>query len=100
MRINADDLIKKAMQFKDQDYVWGGGHGSNMKKPGGVDCSGLISQALQDCGMKVSGTAAQLQDKGKKVSMKDLKKGDLVFIGNPATHVGLYMGKGKVLHAS
>ena len=100
MRIGADDFIAKAMAFKGQDYVWGGGHGGNMQGPGGVDCSGLVSQALQDAGLNVSGTAADLQDMGQKVGMDDLQKGDLVFIGDPATHVGIYLGDGKVLHAS
>ena len=100
MSFNVSNLIDKAKAFMGQKYVWGGGHGANMKRPGGVDCSGLVSQALQDAGLKVSGTAADLQKKGKKVSMKELKKGDLVFIGKPATHVGIYMGNGKVIHAS
>jgi cell wall-associated NlpC family hydrolase len=100
MKINVHDFIEKAKHFMGQRYVWGGGHGGTMKHAGGVDCSGLISQALQQAGIHVSGTAAELQKKGKPVSMKNLQKGDLVFIGKPATHVGIYMGNGKVLHAS
>jgi cell wall-associated NlpC family hydrolase len=100
MKISIKSFIDKALAFKGQKYVWGGGHGASMKKAGGVDCSGLISQALQHAGVHVSGTAAELQRKGQRVDMKHLRKGDLVFIGKPASHVGIYMGDGKVLHAS
>jgi hypothetical protein len=96
----ADKFLEQAMRFKGQPYLWGGGHGGPMSGPGPVDCSGLITQAAQLAGMpSLAGTAAVLQDKGKPISMSDLKPGDLVFNGNPAHHVGIYIGNGLVLHA-
>jgi cell wall-associated NlpC family hydrolase len=95
----ADEFLRKAMAFKGQPYLWGGGHGGTFNKPGPVDCSGLVQQAARMSGINLDGTAAVQQTKGKAVSMNDLKPGDLVFRGNPASHVGIYVGDGKVLHA-
>ena len=94
-----DNFINGAQRFKGQWYKWGGGHGGEMKKPGGVDCSGLVMQAGYKADLNLVGTASSQQDKGRAVSMKHLKPGDLVFSGNPAYHVGIYVGHGKVLHA-
>ena len=95
----ADEFLKNAMRFKGQPYQWGGGHGGTYSKPGPVDCSGLVQQAARMSGINLDGTAAMQQRMGKSVSMNDLKPGDLVFRGNPASHVGIYVGDGKVLHA-
>ncbi|MDB5100716.1 MAG: hypothetical protein JWM80_5137 [Cyanobacteria bacterium RYN_339] len=96
----ADKFLQEAMRFKGQPYLWGGGHGGNFSGPGPVDCSGLVTQAAQLAGIpNLGGTAATLQDKGKPISMSDLKPGDLVFNGNPAHHVGIYIGNGLVLQA-
>jgi hypothetical protein len=64
-----------------------------------VDCSGLVQQAARLAGLNLDGTAATQQRKGRPVSMSQLQPGDLVFHGNPATHVGIYIGNGKVIHA-
>jgi len=50
-------------------------------------------------GRNLDGTADMQQRRGKAVSMRELRPGDLVFVGRPATHVGIYIGQGKVLHA-
>ena len=95
----ADRFLEQAMRFRGQPYLWGGGHGGTFNGPGPVDCSGLVQQAARMAGINLDGTAAVQQDKGRPVSMNDLKPGDLVFKGNPATHVGIYIGNGQVLHA-
>ncbi len=95
----AEQFIEKALTFKGQWYRYGGGHGPTMRRPGPVDCSGLVQQAARLMGRNLDGTADMQQRKGKAVSMRDLRPGDLVFVGRPATHVGIYVGDGKVLHA-
>jgi predicted chitinase len=95
----ADRFIAEAMKFKGQPYVWGGGHSGNMSGAGPVDCSGLVTQAAQLAGLNLSGTADAQQRMGKAVPMTDLKPGDLVFVGTPAHHVGIYVGNGLVLAA-
>jgi nucleoid-associated protein YgaU len=51
-------------------------------------------------GFNLDGNAASQQKKGISVPMWDLKPGDLVFHGKPATHVGIYVGDDYVLAAS
>ncbi|MFN3430070.1 MAG: LysM peptidoglycan-binding domain-containing protein, partial [Candidatus Sericytochromatia bacterium] len=50
-------------------------------------------------GIKLDGTAAMQQTQGTKVAMTELKPGDLVFKGTPATHVGIYAGNNQVIAA-
>ena len=50
-------------------------------------------------GLNLDGTAATQQDKGRQVSMNQLKPGDLLFHGNPASHVGIYLGNYQFVHA-
>lgn len=97
----ADRFLEQAMRFRGQPYLWGGGHGGTMSAPGRVDCSGLVQQAARMSGINLDGTAAMQQDKGTAVQPfpGGLKPGDLVFKGNPAYHVGIYIGNGQVLHA-
>jgi LysM repeat protein len=95
-----DRFIAAAMKFEGQPYKYGGGHTSDtFSKPGPVDCSGLVTQAARMAGLNFDGTAATQQDKGRSVSMNDLQPGDLLFHGNPASHVGIYIGNGKAIHA-
>lgn len=45
---------------------------------------------------------ASLQQKWsgmKDIKRDDLQPGDLIFFGNPATHVAMYVGNGKIMHA-
>ncbi|MDB5101931.1 MAG: hypothetical protein JWM80_6352, partial [Cyanobacteria bacterium RYN_339] len=95
----ADEFIRQAMRFLGQPYVYGAGHGGTVRGPSPVDCSGLVQQAARLAGLNLDGTAASQQRHGTSVSMNALKPGDLVFHGNPASHVGIYIGNGKVLHA-
>lgn len=94
----ADRYIQAAMQFVDQPYRWGGGH-VDKTGVGPVDCSGLVLQAARMVGRNFDGTAADQQDMGKAVGMDELQPGDLLFKGDPASHVGIYLGDGKFLHA-
>lgn len=96
----AGAFLDKALTFQGQPYRWGGGHvGSTFSKPGPVDCSGLVQQAARMIGENLDGTAAMQQRMGRPVSMSDLKPGDLLFKNTPATHVGIYVGDGKFIHA-
>lgn len=67
--------------------------------PNGWDCSGLTMKAWQAAGVKLPHSAAQQYRIGKKISKSDLRSGDLVFFYRGISHVGLYAGNGKVIHA-
>lgn len=69
-----------------------------------TDCSGYTLQVLKHEGIKLPRTAAEQSHKGRKVTKDNLKPGDLVFFhtsrGSRISHVGIYMGNGKFIHAS
>lgn len=76
-------------------YVYGGTSTS------GFDCSGFTQYCARQNGITIQRTAtAQLQN-GTKVSRDELQPGDLVFFGygSTASHVGIYIGDGKFVHA-
>ncbi|MSX65310.1 MAG: peptidoglycan endopeptidase [Actinobacteria bacterium] len=63
------------------------------------DCSGLTMRAFQAAGVSLPHSSAAQSRMGKKVSLKALKPGDLLFFGRPVSHVGIYLGGGKMVHA-
>lgn len=68
--------------------------------PSSWDCSGLTMKAWKHAGKKIPRTSGAQSRYGKKVKKSQLKKGDLVFFYRGKSHVGIYAGKGKVIHAS
>ena len=63
------------------------------------DCSGLTMRAYQSAGVSLPHSSAAQSRMGKKVSFSSLKPGDLLFYGRPVSHVGIYLGGGKMVHA-
>ncbi len=62
------------------------------------DCSGLVVKSYAKIGVRLPHFTGSLLHKGKRVSRKNLKRGDLVF---PSSHhVGIYIGNGKMIVAS
>jgi cell wall-associated NlpC family hydrolase len=67
--------------------------------PSSYDCSGLTMAAWAAAGVSLPHNAAMQQSMLPYVSREDLQPGDLVFFGNPAGHVGIYIGGGRFIHA-
>ena len=63
------------------------------------DCSGLTMRAYQAAGVSLPHSSSAQSRLGKKVSLKALKPGDLLFFGRPISHVGIYLGGGRMVHA-
>jgi cell wall-associated NlpC family hydrolase len=63
------------------------------------DCSGLTMRAYKAAGVSLPHSSAAQSRLGKKVSLNALKPGDLLFYGRPVSHVGIYLGGGKMVHA-
>ena len=94
-----------AKQFVGNPYVYGG-----TSLTDGADCSGFTQSVMKNFGIKIPRTAEQ-QAKGtdgtstkyataKVISVKGIQPGDLVFYYSPISHVGIYIGDGKIVHAS
>jgi len=69
----------------------------------GIDCSAFVQITYRDVfAKKVPRTTRQLAKVGKNISPKSLKFGDLVFFktSRKVRHVGIYIGRGKFIHAS
>ena len=97
---NKENILKNAKKHLGEPYVWGG------TKPNGFDCSGYMQYIYRKEGVSIPRTAYAQSKVGKKVSRFNLKKGDLLFFltdksrGIPVTHVGMYIGDGKFIHAA
>jgi cell wall-associated NlpC family hydrolase len=63
------------------------------------DCSGLTMRAFQRAGVSLPHSSRAQSRMGKGVSYSQKKPGDLLFFGRPVSHVGIYLGGGKMVHA-
>lgn len=84
-----------ALKYVGYPYVYGG------EDPSGFDCSGFMQYVFAHFGYTINRTAtAQLQN-GYYVERSELKPGDIIYFGSGsvASHVGLYIGDGKFVHA-
>jgi peptidoglycan DL-endopeptidase CwlO len=68
--------------------------------PNAFDCSGLVSWAFKKAGKSLPRTSRAMSKVGTPVSRGELQPGDLVFFYKPVSHVGIYIGDGKIVHAS
>ena len=122
-KITADNIVNTAIRFEGTPYLWGGASSK------GLDCSGLVRLTFFMNGHLLPRNASQQVHHGREIIMecdhditpdsdrlyqemlkrtKHLQPGDLVFFGSPETfwskekitHVGIYIGKGKIIHAS
>jgi cell wall-associated NlpC family hydrolase len=74
-------------------YAWGA------TGPGSYDCSGLTQAAWKSAGVSLPRTTYTQINAGTRVSESQLRPGDLVFFYSGVSHVGLYIGDGKMIHA-
>lgn len=78
--------------------------GGDAPSDGGFDCSGLTSYAWKQAGVTLPRTSSAQWSWVTKIKKADLKPGDLVFYsssgaGGSVSHVALYAGNGKIVHA-
>lgn len=93
-------VAQAAYNYLGERYVWGSA------QPGvGFDCSGLTSYLYNKvCGISLYRNSAAQSNNGYPVSKSNLKQGDLLFFSTNGSgsisHVGIYVGNGKMIHAS
>jgi cell wall-associated NlpC family hydrolase len=71
----------------------------NAAGPSSWDCSGLTMRAWGSVGVSLPHSASAQAGRGRSVAKSDLQLGDLVFFYHPISHVGIYAGNGRVIHA-
>ena len=94
----AQDLAIFALGLIGVDYRFGGS-----TPEAGLDCSGLVGYVFQQVtGITLPRTSQELSRMGRRVTVADLKVGDLVFFNTrslPFSHVGIYLGDDRFVHA-
>jgi len=92
------ELVRTAQRFIGVPYRWGGEDRKN-----GFDCSGLTMVCYRLNGLNLPRNSRSQFQAGTSVQRQALRQGDLVFFatqgGKRVTHVGLYIGEGKFIHA-
>jgi hypothetical protein len=86
------DILGSLKSVLGRPYVWGGESPTT-----GFDCSGLMQWAFAQHGINLPRTAEDQQRATTPVD--NPAPGDLVFWGNPATHVAFYIGNGHIIAA-
>lgn len=96
---SGQEIADYAMKFLGNPYEWSGTSLTN-----GTDCSGFVMSIYAQFGYGISRTSRdQSSNAGSEVSFSNLQAGDLIFYrnsGGTVNHVALYIGNGKVIHAS
>jgi peptidoglycan DL-endopeptidase CwlO len=86
--------VQAALTRVGDPYSWGGA------APGGFDCSGLVMWAFQQAGIALPHSSQALAHGGQPVSLSDLQPGDVLTFYSDASHAGLYIGDGLMIHSS
>jgi cell wall-associated NlpC family hydrolase len=74
-------------------YRWGGA-----SPAAGFDCSGLVYWAYGRLGIELPHSSYALHELGRPVARSKMKAGDLLFFSGLG-HVGIYIGRGRMVHA-
>ena len=85
-------IAKYGCQFIGNKYVWGG---TSLTE--GADCSGFVYRIYKDFGYSLPRTSYEQRSAGRGVSYDEAQPGDLICYDG---HVGMYIGGGKIVHAS
>lgn len=90
-------LVSYATQFVGNPYVWGG---TSLTR--GADCSGFVLSVFANYGISLPHSSKAQANCGTKIAASDAQPGDLFFYGNGSSinHVAIYIGGGRVVHAS
>ncbi|HEU0052704.1 MAG TPA: C40 family peptidase [Longimicrobium sp.] len=97
-QISRDSAVKLARAQLGRRYMFGG------TTPDGFDCSGFLKYLMRALGVDLPRTAAEQARVGTEVARDEsqLRPGDILTFGrgNRVTHVGIYVGNGRFIHAS
>ncbi|OEJ27241.1 hypothetical protein AR457_25090 [Streptomyces agglomeratus] len=89
----ASAAVLAAQRAVGKPYVWGA------NGPSGFDCSGLTQWSYAQAGVSLPRTSQAQRYAGRQVPLDQAQPGDLVTYRDDASHVGMYVGNGQVVHA-
>ncbi len=91
------DAAAYAQKFIGNKYTYGGTSLTN-----GTDCSGFVQSVYSKYGISLPRTSGSQAGSGKSVSLDNVAPGDIIYYssGGRVNHVGIYIGGGKIVHAS
>ncbi|MGW0751287.1 NlpC/P60 family protein [Streptomyces sp. NPDC002587] len=89
----AGAAVMAARSAVGRPYVWGS------TGPSGFDCSGLMVWSYRQAGVSLPRTSQAQRYAGRRVPLSQARPGDLVTYRSDASHVGMYVGNGQVVHA-
>lgn len=90
----AASAVRVALSQVGKPYVWGA------DGPNSFDCSGLMLYAWRAAGKSLPHSSRAQLSATRRVSIGQIRPGDLVFFGSPIHHVGMYVGNGNMVEAS
>ncbi|WAJ43078.1 peptidoglycan hydrolase RipC [Mycobacterium sp. Aquia_216] len=88
------NVVQAALTQVGTPYSWGGA------APGGFDCSGLVMWAFQQAGISLPHSSQAQAHGGQPVALSDLQPGDVLTFYSDASHSGIYVGDGMMIHSS
>jgi hypothetical protein len=96
---NTDDYVFTAGRLLHTPYLWGG------RTPKGIDCSGLVQLALEMAGIDAPrDSALQCAAFCKPLDThwrdRTWRRGDIVFLTDPANHIGIMTDSEHIIHAN
>lgn len=97
-KVTGEQIVATAKKYLGNPYVYGGTSLTN-----GADCSGFTQSVMKLHGISIPRTSSDQSKVGKLIQKDQLQKGDLLFFGKSTssiTHCGIYIGDGKMIHAS
>jgi cell wall-associated NlpC family hydrolase len=86
--------VQAALTQVGSPYAWGG------SGPGGYDCSGLVMWAFHQAGISLPHSSQAQAHGGQPVGLSDLQPGDVLTFYSDASHSGIYVGDGMMIHSS
>jgi cell wall-associated NlpC family hydrolase len=89
----AGEAVRTAYAQLGDPYAWGAAG------PGSFDCSGLTMYSWASAGVSLPHSSSAQYGVVRHVAISDLQPGDLVFYYSPISHVGIYIGGGKIIDA-
>lgn len=92
----SDQAASHALRMIGKPYRYGGA------SPSGFDCSGLVLYSYKQAGLSLPRSTDKQRSASRAIRVADVRRGDLLFFnqeGKKHGHVGIYVGRGKFVHA-